>query len=121
MYKRQVTDLANLAEAVPEVVRGDAVSVETDSTWLDEPFGDETVCDGSDHFTATDCNSLYWTSYAATEFPARMDLLFVRDGTGQLRARSRALAFVEPMDIGTDAPVELSDHFGQQVTIELIE
>jgi hypothetical protein len=116
-----VTDLANLAEAIPEVERGNAVSLDTDSTWLDEPFGDETVCDGANHFTATDCNSLYWTSYAATEFPARMDLLFVRDGTGQLRARSRSLAFVEPVDVGTDSPVELSDHFGQQVTLEIID
>jgi hypothetical protein len=33
-----------------------------------------------DTFTATDCNSMYQHSYAAQEYPARLDYLFYRPG-----------------------------------------
>jgi len=116
-----LSDLANLAELVPEVSAGQAVPTGADATWLDTPYGDEAVCDTPNIYTATDCNSHYHSSYAATEYPARMDLLIVRDGTGKMRARSRERAFVEHLDFGEAGSFELSDHFGQQVTIEIVD
>ncbi len=119
-YSDGLQDLANLAELVPEVQMGNQVPTEVDETWLDEPFGDAALCDQLDIYTATDCDSLYLDNYAATEFPARMDLLWVKDGTGRVRARSRERAFVQHMEFETGA-FELSDHYGQRVAIELVE
>ena len=116
-YYGGLSDLANLAELVPEKERGDAVPTDVDTDWLTEAYGDGSLCDTASHFTATDCNSLYWQNYAATEFPARMDLLFVRDGTGRLRALSRERAFVEKLDFGGAGEFELSDHYGQVVSV----
>ncbi|MEZ4320539.1 MAG: endonuclease/exonuclease/phosphatase family protein [Myxococcota bacterium] len=129
-YYGGLEDLANAAELAMDPVRGADIPEGADSGWLDTPYGDASLCDAQDTYTATDCNHLYLTSYAATEFPARMDLLWVRDGTGRVRARSRELAFVQPLDFsGTDAKLdealpdtfELSDHYGQQVTLEILD
>ncbi len=116
-----LTDLGNLAQKSEEVALGANIG-EADATWLDTPYGDTGFCDlPADTFTATDCNRLYFRNYAATEFPARMDLLWLRDGTGRVRARSRALAFTDTVETGEEGAFELSDHYGQEVVIELID
>lgn len=114
-------DLRNLVEVAPDVQRGADIPEGADESWLTTAYGDATFCDVADTYTATDCNSIYRESYAATEFPARMDLLWLGDPNGHVRARSQELAFVEPMDFGVDGTFELSDHYGQIVEIEIID
>lgn len=115
-----LTDLANLAQMSPEVQLAADLGV-ADASWLEQPYGDTGFCEAAPGtFTATDCNGLYHQNYAATEFPARMDLLWLRDTQARVRARSRELAFTEPLDFGGDGSFELSDHYGQVVEIELL-
>lgn len=115
-YYGGLDDLANLARPFDEVAANADLGT-ADATWLDVPYGDASRCDPpNDVWTATDCNGHYFASYGATELPARMDLLWMRDGTGRARARTRALAFVEPLAFDAGA-FELSDHYGQEVEL----
>lgn len=83
-----------------------------------EPWGDAALCDElAGVFTATDCNSLYFRQYAATEYPARIDHVLLRDHMERVRVMDSAIVYVEPP---AGASVELSDHYGVGVTL-LIE
>lgn len=119
-YYGGLSDLANLAEVQQDVPAGDLIPTGPTEGWLDEPFGDASVCDGLHPYTATDCNRLYRENYGATELPARMDLLFLRDGTGRVRARTVETTFVEPIELSAGM-YEVSDHYAQEVVIDLVE
>jgi endonuclease/exonuclease/phosphatase family metal-dependent hydrolase len=62
-------------------------------------------------FSATDCNSLYFASYAGEEYPARLDYLFLRDLQGVVGVHGTGHAYVDPVDLPTGRH-ELSDHYG---------
>lgn len=67
-------------------------------------------------FTATDCNSIYFQQYAGTEYPARLDHIFGRDGDERIVVDSSEIVFTEPQLFdGTE--VEPSDHYG--IAIEM--
>ncbi len=119
-YYGGLSDLANLAELQQDPAAGDQIPTDTSEAWLDEAFGDASVCDGLHPYTATDCNRLYRENYGATELPARMDLLFLRDGTGRVRAREARRTFVEPIELEAGM-YEPSDHYGQEVVLDLLE
>lgn len=72
-----------------------------------------------DTFTGTDCNSLYFGQYGATEYPARLDYIFVRDVGQHVRVVSSALEYTEPLDFGAAGRFELSDHYGQSATLQI--
>ncbi|MCB9679724.1 MAG: endonuclease/exonuclease/phosphatase family protein [Alphaproteobacteria bacterium] len=119
-YYGGLDDLVNLVVIARDVERGAAIPASTDDSWHETPYGDASLCTVQDTYTATDCNSLYRQSYAATEFPARMDLLWLGDRNRRVRARSRGMSFVEPLAFGTAGTFELSDHYGQEVVIEIL-
>ncbi len=84
--------------------------------YLREPLGDAALCEElAAAFTATDCNSLYFEQYAATEYPARIDHVLVRDSMERVRVRDSAIVYREPLAEG----YELSDHYGVGVTLLL--
>jgi hypothetical protein len=70
-------------------------------------------------FTGTDCNSLYFTQYKATEGPSRLDHLLARDPTGRIRVEESGLAFTDRKKRGEHPPMELSDHYGVQVRMSV--
>ncbi|MCX4243718.1 endonuclease/exonuclease/phosphatase family protein [Paraliomyxa miuraensis] len=83
----------------------------------DEPLGDATLCDElAGVFTGSDCNSLYFEQYAATEYPARLDHVLVRDALQRVRVQDSAIVYTEPLS-GTT--FEASDHYGVGVTLLL--
>jgi endonuclease/exonuclease/phosphatase family metal-dependent hydrolase len=82
-----------------------------------EPFGDASLCDELvGVFTASDCNSLYFEQYAATEYPARIDHVLVRDAMDRVRVQESGIVYTEPLSGGG---FEASDHYGVGVTLLL--
>ncbi|MCA9706690.1 MAG: endonuclease/exonuclease/phosphatase family protein, partial [Myxococcales bacterium] len=80
-----------------------------------EPIGDRSRCEALVRaLTATDCNSLYFEQYAATEYPARLDFVFYRDASGLARVLDSAIEYTEPL--GSES-FELSDHYGVGTTL----
>jgi len=73
----------------------------------------------ADTFTGTDCNSLYFQQYGATEYPARLDYIFIRDVGEHVRVVASALEYTEPLDFGAAGSFELSDHYGQSATLQI--
>jgi hypothetical protein len=69
-------------------------------------------------FTATDCNSMYFAHYAATEFPARIDFVMARDTDNRVHVDESRLAFVDPVAYGGRMG-PLSDHYGQMVRLRV--
>lgn len=115
-------DAKNAATKNEDVVLGDQVPRGNGAAMLAEPFGDASICDlPVTTFTATDCNTLYFENYAGTEFPARLDHVMFRDGSGRVRVTDQRLVLVEPMDFGDAGTFELSDHYGVEVTLQIGE
>lgn len=113
-------DAKNAAAKNEDVTLGDLVPRGNGAAMLEEPFGEPTFCDQPNTtFTATDCNTLYFDNYAGTEFPARLDHVMFRDGSGRVRVIDQKLVFVDPMDFGEAGSFELSDHYGLEVTLEI--
>jgi hypothetical protein len=115
-----MVDAHGLAQPLEDVTLGDTVPVGGGESFLAEPFGDASWCDTTPvtTFTATDCNSLYFREYAATEAPARLDHLMLRDPDGAVRVDASGLVFTEAQDLdGTT--VELSDHYGVEASMRI--
>jgi len=85
------------------------------------PYGDPGVCPRLGHvaFTGTDCNSLYDQQYGGTEFPARLDHLFLRDPSGRASVRNAKIIGVETLDLGTGGRIEASDHYAVEATFRI--
>jgi hypothetical protein len=94
--------------ALPEWNRG----------WLKRPMNGDCRIVPPDVFTGTDCNHLYFESYAAQEYPARLDHLFLRAPDGRVGIASTGLAYVEPVEV-RGQKMELSDHYGVQAQLIL--
>lgn len=113
-------DLHNAAGLPTDIADMDAVPAWT-SAHFDEPFGDETLCASTPRpfLTAIDCNSLYFRSYAGTEYPARIDHLFLRDAQRRVRVQSTQMVYTDRRYFGDAGPFELSDHYGVAATVTL--
>lgn len=113
-------DLRNAATMPTDVVDMDAVPAWS-SAHFDAPFGDGEFCEGAPRrfLTGVDCNSLYFRSYAGTEYPARIDHLFMRDAQRRVRVQATELAYTERRMFGDAGPFELSDHYGVGATVAL--
>lgn len=105
------------ADAVADVTLGNTV-VNDPEAGVTIPGAEQGWCDATPDvtFTATDCNSLYFEQYAATEYPARLDHLLLRDLDGRVRATSSTVSSTEPQDFG-GTTVEPSDHYGVLVDV----
>jgi endonuclease/exonuclease/phosphatase family metal-dependent hydrolase len=81
-------------------------------SFAEQPFGDPSYCEtepARSVHTATDCNRVYFESYAGDEPPVRIDHIMVRDPMGQVRVDAVGLAYTE---ILPEIDVEISDHYG---------
>jgi endonuclease/exonuclease/phosphatase family metal-dependent hydrolase len=107
------------ADADLDITAGDAV-VNNPAGALTSPFGTPSYCATvpRDAFTATDCNSLYFTQYAGTEFPARLDYVFGRDPGQRLHVEESRVVFTDPVAYG-GMMGPLSDHYGQLVRLRV--
>ncbi len=114
------TDLAirgrSAMDALADITQGDAVP-NNPATALTTPFGDAMYCASTPNttFTGTDCNTMYFAQYAATEFPARLDYVLGRDPTGRINVESSRVAFTDPVMYADGRMGPLSDHYGQEV------
>jgi endonuclease/exonuclease/phosphatase family metal-dependent hydrolase len=85
--------------------------------YAQEPYGDAALCEVlTGVLTGTDCNSLYFEQYAATEYPARLDHVLVRDALERVRVQDSAVVYTEPLP---GRSFEASDHYGVGVTLLL--
>lgn len=87
--------------------------------YADAPLAGRCAQIPGDTFTGSDCNSLYFEQYGATEYPARLDYIFVRDVERHVRVVATALEYTEPLDFGAAGSFELSDHYGQSATLQI--
>lgn len=87
--------------------------------YIEEPLAGRCATIPADTFTGTDCNSLYFQQYGATEYPARLDYVFIRDVERHVRVVATALEYTEPLDFGAAGSHELSDHYGQSATLQI--
>jgi exonuclease III len=98
-------------DALFDVSLGNTV-VNDPTTALETPGASATFCTDTPPviFSATDCNELYFQQYAATEYPARLDHLFVHDPAGRVRVTQSGLTFTEKRRFD-DVEIEPSDHY----------
>ena len=102
-----------------DVTEGKSVINAPDQS-LEVPGGDEDWCAAHNavNFTASDCNKLYFDQYAGTEFPSRMDHLFVRDLGKRVHVASSSIVFTERMKFGSlEEATEPSDHLGVAASV----
>ena len=111
-------DMHSLPQVAQDVVAGRTVpeGPSTDGEAYDGAWCD-TVEDNV--FTGTDCNLIYEQQYGGTEFPARLDHLMLRDTRSAVRVLASEVVFTERQDLGTGEPIEWSDHYGVQATVQV--
>lgn len=99
-------------DAIADITLGDTV-VNNASTSTEIPGAENGWCDRTPHttFTASDCNSLYFDQYAGTEYPARLDHIFISKQNGRAVVTDSKVMFTEQLQFG-DLKRELSDHYG---------
>ncbi len=119
LHYGELYDALNAVRIPEDVTLGKTVPTDH-AGFLTEPYGRAGWCDevAGTVFSATDCNTIYFQSYAGTEFPARLDHIFIRDPSSVVRVQSAGLTLNEPMTFSTGT-FELSDHFGVEATLEI--
>jgi endonuclease/exonuclease/phosphatase family metal-dependent hydrolase len=103
-------DVAALAAPAGDVAAMAALPAWSPS-WASQALGGACGAVPTGVFSATDCNSLYFASYAGEEYPARLDYLFLRDHSAAVGVHATGQAYVDPMTLPTGNH-ELSDHYG---------
>tara|TARA_Y100001954_G_C15801067_1_gene600128 strand:+ start:620 stop:1987 length:1368 start_codon:yes stop_codon:yes gene_type:complete len=101
-------------KALLDITEGQAV-VNNPEQSLDIPGGEADWCETHNavNFTASDCNALYFEQYGGTEFPSRMDHLFVRDTEKRVYVTKSEIVFTERRTFGDlEEATEPSDHLG---------
>jgi len=123
LHYGEMYDALNAVEIPQDVELGKTVPNPRDHrVFLLEPYGRERWCGevGGVVFTATDCNDIYFESYAGTEYPARLDHLMIRDPSGAVRVLEADIVLERPMFFG-GRELELSDHYGVEVRLQVGE
>lgn len=106
-------DVQLLAGATDDIDALDGLPAFDAEAYAREPLGDAARCDELQaRLTASDCNSLYFTKNAASEYPARIDYLLYRDARERVRVVNAALEYRAPVELGGGVVAELSDHSG---------
>lgn len=114
LHYGEMYDVFNAVEIPQDVSLGDTIPDPRDHrVFLIEPYGRERWCGEVEGvvFTATDCNPLYFESYAGTEFPARLDHLMVRDPSQRVRIMEADIVLDKPVFFG-GRELNMSDHYG---------
>jgi len=108
------------ADVTLDITEGDQV-VNNAETSLEIPGGADDWCDTHSgiNFTASDCNDLYFMQYAGSEFPARMDHLFVRDINKRVFVTKSEIIFNERVTFGDLDPMQPSDHLGVSAEVTI--
>lgn len=119
LHYGEMYDALNAVRVPEDVSLGQTIPTDH-ATYLSEPYGNADWCGevANTIFSATDCNAMYFESYAGTEFPARLDHLMIRDPASVVRVQAAALALTEPMEM-EGGTFELSDHFGIAAILEI--
>ena len=88
--------------------------------WDREPYGDASRCDGEEVVFSWDwCNSVAFTNYSgASEYPGRLDYIFVRDDVDAVRVLDAGLEYTKPVDLA-GLEIEMSDHHAVGATLRL--
>ncbi len=96
-----------------DISEGDAV-VNNAETSLEIPGAATDWCESHSgvNFTASDCNDLYFMQYAGSEFPSRMDHIFVRDTQKRVFVTKSEIIFNERIVFGDLEAMQPSDHLG---------
>lgn len=89
------------------------------AAYLGDPLAGRCAAIPVDTFTGTDCNSIYFEQYAATEYPARLDYVLLRDPGGHARVVASEVVYHEKLDFGAAGAFELSDHYGAAATLQI--
>ncbi len=89
------------------------------AAYLADPLAGRCAAIPVDTFTATDCNAIYFEQYGGTEYPARLDYIFLRDEAHHVRVSASELVYAAPLDFGAAGTIELSDHFGMSATLQI--
>jgi hypothetical protein len=106
----ELTDIAGSLAPAKDVVALQALPPWS-PLFLREPLGGACGKLPQGVFTGTDCNSLYFASYAGQEYPTRLDHLFLRDRTGVVNVAEVGLAYTEK-EAFPSGNHEPSDHYG---------
>jgi endonuclease/exonuclease/phosphatase family metal-dependent hydrolase len=115
-----VVDTHSLLEPAHDVERMHQLLLPFDGdAYLKQPLAGRCADIPTDTFTGTDCNSIYDEQYAATEFPARLDYIFLRDVGKHVRVTESALVYTAPFDFGGAGKFELSDHYGMSAILQI--
>lgn len=119
LHYGEMYDALNAVRVPEDVSLGSSIPTDH-TTYLTEPYGQAGWCDevASTVFSATDCNMLYYQSYGGTEFPARLDHIFIRDPAAAVRVQSAGLTMDEAMTFETGS-FELSDHYGVEAILQI--
>jgi len=86
--------------------------------WLKRPLNGDCHMMPDTVFTGTDCNRLYFESYGGTEYPARLDHLFLRAPADAVGIAATGLAYVESETVRGHTH-ELSDHYGVHAELRI--
>jgi endonuclease/exonuclease/phosphatase family metal-dependent hydrolase len=119
LHYGEMYDVINAVREPEDVRLGSAIPT-NHAEYLSEPYGQSSWCDevAGTVYTGTDCNSLYFQSYAGTEFPARLDHILIRDPSGVVRVQSAGMAMTELMEFETGT-FELSDHYAVEAILQI--
>lgn len=113
-------DSASALQPAQDVTRMHELLLPFDrAAYLAEPLAGRCAQIAADTFTGTDCNSLYFQQYGATEYPARLDYVFVRDVERHVRVVATGLEYTTPLSFGDAGTFELSDHYGRSATLQI--
>ena len=121
LHYAEVYDALNAVEVPQDVALGQTIPEPRDhKLFLVEPYGRQRWCNETEGvvFTATDCNTLYFQSYAGTEFPARLDYLFIHDPSQHVRVVETNITLNQTMTFGSQTH-ELSDHYGLETLLQI--
>jgi hypothetical protein len=121
LHYGEMYDVLNAVEIPMDVELGQSIPDPRDHhVFRIEPYGRARWCGEVEGvvFTATDCNALYFQSYAGTEYPARLDHLMVRDPSGVARVLESDIVLDRKMFFGGQE-LELSDHYGVEAIIQI--
>jgi endonuclease/exonuclease/phosphatase family metal-dependent hydrolase len=104
-------------DAIADITLGNTVVNDADNA-LEVPGAEAGWCDRTPHvtFTASDCNTMYFDQYGGTEYPARLDHVFVNDAGDRVVVTDSQIVFTEKEQFG-DLRREPSDHYGVLVNL----
>lgn len=117
-YYGGMVDALAAAQEAQDVFLGDTVV----NNWRHStsiPGSVEGWCAGNPDvvFTATDCNALYFEQYAGTEYPARLDHVWLRDRSQRVHVVGAGLEFTGTRQWSDGETYEVSDHYGVGVSL----